>query len=76
MEDLLFEYKRTLKETKKWYKQLEEADETVLTSEELKDKKIIRTIITDVEYVIEWLEKGRQPGIRRAIDRRDRKSVV
>lgn len=39
MEDLLFEYKRTLKETKKWYKQLEEADETVLTSEELKDKK-------------------------------------
>jgi hypothetical protein len=32
MEDLLFEYKRTLKETKKWYKQLEEADETVLTS--------------------------------------------
>jgi hypothetical protein len=33
-EDLLFEYKRTLKETKKWYKQLEEADETVLTSEE------------------------------------------
>ncbi|AFZ90311.1 MULTISPECIES: sigma-70 family RNA polymerase sigma factor [Bacillus] len=71
MEDLLFEYKRTLKETKKWYKQLEEADETVLTSEELKDKKIIRTIITDVEYVIEWLEKGRQPGIRRAIDRRD-----
>lgn len=39
MEDLLFEYKRTLKETKKWYKQLEEADETVLTSEELKDQK-------------------------------------
>ena len=38
MEDLLFEYKRTLKETKKWYKQLEAADETVLTSEELKDK--------------------------------------
>jgi hypothetical protein len=34
---ILFEYKRTLKETKKWYKQLEEADETVLTSEELKD---------------------------------------
>ncbi len=50
---------------------MEEADETVLTSEELKDKKIIRTIITDVEYVIEWLEKGRQIGIRRAIDRRD-----
>ncbi|MBT2573712.1 Fis family transcriptional regulator [Bacillus sp. ISL-51] len=71
MEDLLFEYKRTLKQTKKWYKQLEEADEAALSAEELKDKKIIRTIITDLEYVTEWLEKGRQPGIRRAIDRRD-----
>ncbi|MCP6683782.1 sigma factor-like helix-turn-helix DNA-binding protein [Bacillus nakamurai] len=70
MEDLLFEYKRTLKQTKKWYKQLE-TDETALSAEELKDKKIIRTIITDLEYVTEWLEKGRQPGIRRAIDRRD-----
>ncbi|MCD2456566.1 Fis family transcriptional regulator, partial [Staphylococcus aureus] len=28
-------------------------------------------MITDLEYVTEWLEKGRQPGIRRAIDRRD-----
>lgn len=71
MEDLLFEYKRTLKQTKKWYKQLEEADEAGLSAEELKDKKIIKTIITDLEYVTEWLEKGRQPGIRRAIDRRD-----
>ncbi|KXZ19009.1 Fis family transcriptional regulator [Bacillus nakamurai] len=70
MEDLLFEYKRTLKQTKKWYKQLE-TDEAALSAEELKDKKIIRTIITDLEYVTEWLEKGRQPGIRRAIDRRD-----
>lgn len=71
MQDLLFEYKRTLKQTRTQYKPLAEADESVLSAEELKDKKIIRNIITDLEYVTEWLEKGRQPGIRRAIDRRD-----
>ncbi|ADP31740.1 sigma-70 family RNA polymerase sigma factor [Bacillus atrophaeus] len=71
MEDLLFEYKRTLKQTRKLYKQLGEAEESELSAEKLKDKKIIRSIITDLEYVTEWLEKGRQPGIRRAIDRRD-----
>ncbi|AFQ57179.1 MULTISPECIES: sigma-70 family RNA polymerase sigma factor [Bacillaceae] len=71
MQDLLFEYKRTLKQTRIQYKPLAEADESVLSAEELKDKKIIRNMITDLEYVTEWLEKGRQPGIRRAIDRRD-----
>ncbi|MGG1227253.1 sigma-70 family RNA polymerase sigma factor [Bacillus halotolerans] len=71
MLDLLFEYKRTLKQTRTQYKPLAEADESVLSAEDMKDKKIIRNIITDLEYVTEWLEKGRQPGIRRAIDRRD-----
>ncbi|OBA09230.1 Fis family transcriptional regulator [Bacillus subtilis] len=71
MQDLLFEYKRTLKQTRTQYKPLAETDESVLSAEELKDKKIIRNMITDLEYVTEWLEKGRQPGIRRAIDRRD-----
>ncbi|CAN2253061.1 phage PBSX; putative RNA polymerase PBSX sigma factor-like [Bacillus subtilis] len=71
MQDLLFEYKRTLKQTRTQYKPLAEADESMLSAEEMKDKKIIRNIITDLEYVTEWLEKGRQPGIRRAIDRRD-----
>ncbi|SCA85172.1 positive control sigma-like factor [Bacillus glycinifermentans] len=28
-------------------------------------------MITDLEYVVDWLENGREPGIRRAIDRRD-----
>ena len=28
-------------------------------------------MMTDLEYVIDWLENGREPGIRRAIDRRD-----
>lgn len=39
MQDLLFEYKRTLKQTRIQYKPLAEADESVLSAEELKDKK-------------------------------------
>ncbi|KAA6453219.1 sigma-70 family RNA polymerase sigma factor [Bacillus swezeyi] len=69
MEDLLFEYKRSLKDTKNLYQPYQ--DESGLTAEQLKDKKLIRSMITDLEYVIEWLENGREPGIRRAIDRRD-----
>jgi RNA polymerase sigma-70 factor (ECF subfamily) len=69
MEDLLFEYKRALKNTKKLYRAYQ--DEQGLTAEQLKDKKLIRNMMTDLEYVIDWLENGREPGIRRAIDRRD-----
>ncbi|MCY8399554.1 sigma-70 family RNA polymerase sigma factor [Bacillus haynesii] len=69
MEDLLFEYKRALKNTKKLYRPYQ--DEQGLTAEQLKDKKLIRNMMTDLEYVIDWLENGREPGIRRAIDRRD-----
>ncbi|MCY8670621.1 sigma-70 family RNA polymerase sigma factor [Bacillus haynesii] len=69
MEDLLFEYKRALKNTKKMYQPYQ--DEQGLTAEQLKDKKLIRNMMTDLEYVIDWLENGREPGIRRAIDRRD-----
>ncbi len=39
MQDLLFEYKRTLKQTKTQYKPLAEADESMLSAEEMKDKK-------------------------------------
>ncbi|MEK5097075.1 MULTISPECIES: sigma-70 family RNA polymerase sigma factor [Bacillus] len=69
MEDLLFEYKRTLKTTKALYRPLQ--GEEGLTDEQMKDKKLIRSMITDLEYVVDWLEHGREPGIRRSIDRRD-----
>lgn len=34
------------------------------------DLKLINSMIRDCEYVIEWLERGRQPGLRRGIERR------
>lgn len=34
------------------------------------DKKVISGIISDCEYVIEWLSTGRMPGNKRGIERR------
>jgi positive control factor len=59
MEELLKQYKETLKETKKL---LEKASD--------EDKKIIRGMISDLEFAIEWMETGRRPGNRRGIERR------
>ena len=58
MEDLLSEYKRALKNTKKLYKPYQ--DEQGLTAEQLNDKKLIRNMMTDLEYVIDWLEKRKR----------------
>ncbi|ANB62276.1 RNA polymerase sigma factor, sigma-70 family protein (plasmid) [Anoxybacillus amylolyticus] len=59
MDELLREYKQTLKETKKL---LEKASD--------EDKKIIKGMISDLEFVIEWLTIGRYPGHKRGIERR------
>ncbi|CAM3850725.1 MULTISPECIES: sigma factor-like helix-turn-helix DNA-binding protein [Paenibacillus] len=34
------------------------------------DKKVISGMVSDCEYVIEWLETGRRPGNKRGIERR------
>ncbi|WP_252863293.1 sigma factor-like helix-turn-helix DNA-binding protein [Paenibacillus riograndensis] len=34
------------------------------------DKKVIAGMISDCEYVVEWLSTGRQPGNKRGIERR------
>jgi RNA polymerase sigma-70 factor (ECF subfamily) len=59
LEQLIAEYKETLKVVR--YLQ-NEADE--------KDKKIIAGIISDLEYALEWMTTGRRPGLRRGIERR------
>jgi positive control factor len=59
MNDLIREYKETLKITRKMYD---------IAIEE--DKKIIAGMISDLEFAIEWLETSRMPGNRRGIERR------
>jgi positive control factor len=53
------DYKQTLKETKNL---LECANE--------EDEEIIKGIISDLEYTIEWMCSGRRPGNKRGIERR------
>ncbi|WP_303984613.1 sigma-70 family RNA polymerase sigma factor [Niallia circulans] len=61
MNELILEYKRALKDTKRSYEQLDETDPS---------RKIFSAIINDLEYVVKWLSTGRQPEAKRAADRR------
>ncbi|RLQ00454.1 sigma-70 family RNA polymerase sigma factor [Geobacillus stearothermophilus] len=59
MEELLKQYRESLRLAKKL---LEKASD--------EDKKIIRGMISDLEFAIEWMTTGRRPGNRRGIERR------
>lgn len=59
MEELLKQYRESLRLAKKL---LEKASD--------EDKKIIRGMISDLEFTIEWMTTGRRPGNRRGIERR------
>jgi positive control factor len=53
------DYKQTLKETK-----------NLLECASDEDEEIIKGIISDLEYTIEWMSSGRRPGNKRGIERR------
>jgi positive control factor len=59
MEELLQEYKETLKETIK-----------LLETSSDEDKKVIKGMISDLEFAIEWMSTGRRPDNKRGIERR------
>ncbi|EMA6344863.1 RNA polymerase subunit sigma-24 [Bacillus cytotoxicus] len=59
MKELMKEYRETLK-------QLEKAKE-VATEE---DVKVIKEMISDIEYALEWMRTAKQPGAKRGIERR------
>lgn len=52
-------YRRSLRLAKKAY-----------IKADIDDKKVISGMISDCEYVIEWLSTGRRPGNKRGIERR------
>ena len=64
---MIYEYKKSLRDAKKMYKSYGRDD---LTLQDETDKKIIASMIRDLEYVIEWLETGRNPDSRRGIDKK------
>lgn len=59
MEELIKEYKESLKAIK-------QAKETV----EEEELKIYSEMISDLEFALEWMQTVRRPGNRRGIDRR------
>ncbi|HFK1514987.1 TPA: sigma-70 family RNA polymerase sigma factor [Bacillus cereus] len=59
MEEFVKSYKHSLRKLKK-------AQENACEEE----KKIFSSMISDVEFTIEWLSTGRRPGNRRGIERR------
>ncbi|WP_027410354.1 sigma-70 family RNA polymerase sigma factor [Anoxybacteroides tepidamans] len=59
MNKLIQQYKESLKAARKMYR-----------SATVEDKKVIAGMISDLEFTIEWMETGRQPGNRRGIERR------
>lgn len=70
MQDLLIEYKRALKNARKQYEPFKEKEEHQLSVQDKHDKKMIASMVSDLEYVVEWLQIGREPGARRGLDRR------
>lgn len=71
MQDLIIEYKGALKEARKMYQAFSETPKIEMTAEQKNDKKIIGSMISDIEFTLEWLQNGRQPGACRGADRRD-----
>ncbi|XOS93833.1 sigma factor-like helix-turn-helix DNA-binding protein [Brevibacillus laterosporus] len=69
MQELLKEYRETRKKLKKAYADLR-ATETVLDDVAESERHYLSEMISDVEYVIEWLETGRRPESKRGIERR------
>lgn len=67
MIDLIYEYRRSLRELNKMKKELSETSSV----RDKEDISLINNMITDVSYVIEWLENGRQPDAKRGYDRRE-----
>ncbi|WP_242136632.1 sigma factor-like helix-turn-helix DNA-binding protein [Bacillus cereus group sp. BfR-BA-01360] len=59
MKELMKEYRETLK-------QLEKAKEDAVEA----DVKVIKEMISDIEYALEWMRTAKQPGAKRGIERR------
>lgn len=64
MKDLLIEYRKTRLNVLNKIKDLENKD-----SFRMDDLLVYKDILKDLDYTIEWLKYGHQPGIYKAIDR-------
>lgn len=64
---MIYEYKKSLRDARKMYAAFNRDD---LTLQDEADKKIISSMIRDLEFTIQWLETGRNPDLRRGADKK------
>lgn len=73
MIELLYEYKKTLRQTIKERDRLSTIQQTPKDEEDLEQYNLM---ISDLRYIIEWIKRGRQPEARRGYDKRDVYSLL
>ena len=59
MQELIKEYQATLKLIRESKSPTKKEDQVIISG-----------MISDLEYAIEWMKKGRRPGLKRGIERR------
>ncbi|MGM7634180.1 sigma-70 family RNA polymerase sigma factor [Bacillus sp. Hm123] len=67
MRTLIYEYKHSLRELKKMKTAIEAKEE--LTELDQQDKSMINSMISEVEFAIQWMVSGRNPDAMRGADR-------
>ncbi|WP_309087172.1 sigma-70 family RNA polymerase sigma factor [Domibacillus sp.] len=67
MRTLIYEYKQSLRALKEMKAAIESKSE--LLEQDLQDKTLINSMITEMEFAIQWMASGRNPDARRGADR-------
>ncbi|MCP3764075.1 hypothetical protein NLX67_17115 [Domibacillus sp. A3M-37] len=67
MRTLIYEYKQSLRALKEMKAAVEAKPE--LLEQDLQDKTLINSMISEVEFAIQWMMSGRNPDARRGADR-------
>ncbi|MCJ8008915.1 sigma factor-like helix-turn-helix DNA-binding protein [Lederbergia wuyishanensis] len=64
-DELIQEYSNGKRQLHKLHNSLDKENPT-----DRQDRKVINSMIDDMEFTIEWLETGKQPGTYRGVDKR------
>lgn len=67
MRTLIYEYKQSLRVLKEMKAAIEA--KTELLQQDIQDKTLINSMINEMEFAIQWMVSGRNPGAMRGADR-------
>jgi len=66
MRTLIYEYKQSLRELKEMKSAIEVRTE--LSEQDIQDKSLINSMISEVEFALQWMTSGRNSDERRGAD--------